>query len=110
MRSIFTFCTLSALFSSLFIPLLRPELLDYLMSWEPFHISALAIITLLGAEEVDRAVGRFANAGITAALPLLGAFRLAGNNFVQPIPGFVLYNVSDGITTTDLTGWFCRWL
>lgn len=38
------------------------------------------------------------------------AFKIAGNDLVQPIPGFTLYNVTDDIMATDLTGWFSRWL
>jgi hypothetical protein len=85
-------------------------LLDYLPSWHPFHIDALGIVTLLGAEQVDQAVGRLARTPLTACLPLLGAYKIAGNDIVKPISGFTLYNITDGIMATDLNGWFCRWL
>ena len=85
-------------------------LFHYLERWAPFRIDALGLVTLLGAERVDQVVGRLAHHRLTSYLPLLGAFKIAGNDFVQPIPGFVLYNVTDGIVATDLSGWFCRWL
>jgi len=85
-------------------------LLDYLAFWAPFHIDALGIITLFGADEVDKAVGRLARNRYTAGLPLLGAFKIAGNSIVNPQPGFVLHNTSDQILATDVTGWFARWL
>ncbi|KAM0418759.1 hypothetical protein ACHAPT_012357 [Fusarium lateritium] len=85
-------------------------LLDHLLSWGPFRIDALGIVTLIGADQVDQAVGRLARNPVTRFLPLLGAYKIAGNDFVQPIAGFKLYNVTDGILATDLDGWFCRWL
>lgn len=79
-------------------------------SWAPFRIDALGIVTILGADQTDLVVGRLARTGFTGLLPLLGAFRVADNSIVKPIPGFVLYNVSDGILANDITGWFARWL
>ena len=55
--------------------------------------------TLLGASEMDEALG-----GLVRYLSLLGAFVIAGNDIVKPIPGFTLYNVSDGIQATDIAG------
>jgi hypothetical protein len=85
-------------------------LLYYLGNWAPFRIDALGIVTLLGAEQIDLAVGRLARNRFTGCLPVLAAFKIAGNDIVQPIPGFVLYNVTDGIMATDIVGWFSRWL
>ncbi|KAL9617162.1 MAG: hypothetical protein Q9160_008016 [Pyrenula sp. 1 TL-2023] len=65
---------------------------------------------MLGAEEVDRAIGRLVGNPFADFLPLLGAFVVAGNRFVQPVPGIVLYNISDGIMATDVSGWLTRWL
>lgn len=78
-------------------------LLNYLVSWAPFHIDALGIVTFLGAEQIDQAVGRLARNRFTSCLPLLGAYKIAGNDIVKPIPGFTLYNITDGILATDLT-------
>lgn len=65
---------------------------------------------MLGAEEVDSAIGRLVGNPWVEYLPLLGAFVVAGNRFVQPVPGLVLYNISDGIMATDVSGWLARWL
>jgi hypothetical protein len=43
-------------------------------------------------------------------LPMFAALVVAGNKIIEPIPGFTLYNISDGILATDLFGWFVRWL
>ena len=43
-------------------------------------------------------------------LPLLGAFVIASNDIVKPIPGFTLYNATDGIMATDIASWFSRWI
>lgn len=29
---------------------------------------------------------------------------------MESMPGFTLYNMTDGIKGVDVTGWFCRWL
>jgi hypothetical protein len=78
--------------------------------WAPFHIDALGLVTILGVTEVDYAVGRLVQSYFTDCLPLLGAYTIASNQVTEPIPGFVLYNITDGIVATDLTGWFTRWL
>ena len=28
---------------------------------------------------------------------------------MEPIPGFILYNITEGVKATDLTAWFTRW-
>ena len=85
-------------------------LLSYIKQWSPFRIDALGIVTMLGAAEVDHTVGRLVRSRYTDFLPLLGAYTLASNQITRPIPGFVLYNITDGIMATDLNGWFTRWL
>jgi hypothetical protein len=74
------------------------------------HIDALGLVTLLGAEEMDRSIGRLVPSLYLDYLPLLGAFVVAGNRFVVKKPGFALCNISAGIMTTELAGWFSRWL
>ena len=79
-------------------------------TWSPFRIDALGLVTMLGTEEVDSAVGRLIENPWVEYLPMLGAFVLAGNRFTQPKSGNVLYNISDGIMATDVAGWLSRWL
>ncbi|MCJ1323574.1 hypothetical protein MMC10_000235 [Thelotrema lepadinum] len=84
--------------------------LTWLGDWSPFRLDALGIVTLLGAEEVNRAIGRLISSPVTDYLPLLGAFVAAGDNISDPIPGFRLYNIRDGIVAQDVAPWFARWL
>lgn len=65
---------------------------------------------MLGAEEVNQSVGHLQRRRYTEYLPLLAAFVIAGNRFTAEQPGFVIYNLTDGITSTELKGWFTRWL
>lgn len=85
-------------------------MLEVIRRWAPFRIDALGIVTIVGAEEVDRAIGRLVPNNIADFLPLLGAFVICGNRFVQPVVGNAIYNVTDGIMATDVAGWFSRWL
>lgn len=85
-------------------------MLESVAKWNPFRIDALGLVTMIGAEEIDRAVGRLIDNPIVGYLPFLGAYVIAGNRFVQPVPGVVLYNVTDGIMATDVAGWLSRWL
>jgi len=78
--------------------------------WSPFKIDALGLVTILGLDEIDRSFGCLTRSWLTDWLPYLGAHVVASNRFTLPIPGFTLYNVSDGIVATDLTGWLSRWL
>jgi hypothetical protein len=81
-----------------------------LMTWQPFKIDALGLVTLIGAEEVNRAVGRLVQSRYTTFLPLLGAYLIAGNQFTVAGPGYNLYNITDAVTTSSISGWFGRWL
>lgn len=85
-------------------------LLTRFESWAPFRVDALGIVTILGADQMDLVLGRLAHTGFSTFLPLLGAYKAADNSIVKPIPGFTLYNVSDGVLATDINGWFARWL
>ncbi|KAI1441572.1 hypothetical protein F5Y02DRAFT_399168 [Annulohypoxylon stygium] len=84
--------------------------LAYLSNWEPFRIDALGLVTLIGAEEVNRSVGRLVQSRYTKYMPLLGAHLIADNQFTAMTSGFQLYNVSDAITTPGLSAWLTRWL
>ncbi|KAF3920311.1 hypothetical protein AA313_de0210061 [Arthrobotrys entomopaga] len=86
------------------------DALQPLKNWSPFEIDALGLITIVGITEVDRAVGRLVKSSFAEFAPLLGAFTVASNQITETIPGFTLYNITDGIKATDLTGWFTRWL
>lgn len=89
---------------------LKTMSLQYLRKWAPFQIDALGLITLLGADEVDRAVGRLTRSHVTDWLPFLGVYKISSNSITEPIPGFRLFNITDGLLASDVTGWFSRWL
>ncbi|MCJ1384635.1 hypothetical protein MMC17_007753 [Xylographa soralifera] len=81
-----------------------------LQDWDPIHIDALGIITLLGADDVSFAFGRLAANRYNSFLPTVGAYVFAANTFTTPIQGFQVYNIDDSIYTSDVPGWFARWL
>ncbi len=85
-------------------------LLSSIKSWAPFKIDALGLVTMLGAMELDTAIGRLVHSRYTEYVPLLAPHIIAGNSIIKPMAGFVLYNITDGMVATDLAGWFCRWL
>ncbi|KAK3052511.1 hypothetical protein LTR09_006365 [Extremus antarcticus] len=80
------------------------------MSWSPFRLDALRLVTLLGADEVARAIGSWMHNSLTDYLPVLGAFKVVSDQIAAFEPGFSLYNISDGIWLTELAPWFTRWL
>ncbi|OJJ94695.1 hypothetical protein ASPACDRAFT_55617 [Aspergillus aculeatus ATCC 16872] len=63
-----------------------------LQSWEPFHIDALGVLSLLGAEALDTSVGRLVASKWLEYMPLLAGFVIASMH------------------TTDLAPWFSRWV
>lgn len=81
-----------------------------LSRWAPFKIDALGLVTLLGQEEVNVKLGRLVREGYLDFMPLLGAFVIAGDLFRDRQAGFNLYNITSGITTPEMAGWFTRWL
>jgi hypothetical protein len=81
-----------------------------LLKWSPFKIDALGLVTLLGAEEVNGSVGRLVRSTWFEYFPLLGAFVIAGDAFRSKVAGFNLYNITQGIHTTDMAAWLTRWL
>ncbi|KAI1073743.1 hypothetical protein F5B20DRAFT_494051 [Whalleya microplaca] len=84
-----------------------------LSSWAEstnLQVDALGLVTMLGSEEIDRSVGRLVSSRYVEYLPFLGAFVIASNRFMQKKPGFTLYNFTSGIQTTELAGWFTRWI
>ena len=81
-----------------------------LHGWQPFHIDALGLVTFLGSEEVNLYVGRLVPSRWLEYMPLLGAFVIAGDRFKEKKHSFNIYNISSGITTSDLSSWFTRWM
>jgi hypothetical protein len=84
--------------------------LHRIFPWQPFRLDALGLVTLLGAEEVSRAIGGLQHSMLTEYLPLMGAYMVAGNRFTEPLPGYKAYNITDGIIPPSLNGAFTRWL
>lgn len=84
--------------------------LRYLASWSPFRLDALGLLTMLGGPEMSRAIGHLAFNQFTEFLPTLGAYTTPSNDFVEPLSGFTLYNITDSIFSTTFAGWFSRWL
>lgn len=78
----------------------------WLRKWTPFKIDASGLVTILGADEVNQFVGRLSRSRLTEYLPLVSSFVIANDGITSAIPGFELYNKSDGIRATDFTGWF----
>ena len=69
-----------------------------LIKWSPFRLDALGLVTLIGADEVNQAVGRLVYSRYTTFLPLLGQYLISGNQFTTAVPGFTLYNLTDATT------------
>lgn len=65
---------------------------------------------MLGAEEIDASVGRLLPSRYVEFLPYLGAFILAGDRFRTKPSGFTVYETKGGVKSTELSGWFARWL
>ncbi|GAB1309867.1 hypothetical protein MFIFM68171_00077 [Madurella fahalii] len=82
----------------------------WLLGWAPIKIDALGLVTLLGAEEINKKLGQLCVSRITEFLPLVGSHVVADNSFASPLNGFTVYNITDGICATDVVGWFARWL
>ncbi|KAJ5903486.1 hypothetical protein N7504_005869 [Penicillium tannophilum] len=84
--------------------------LSYLSRWEPFKFDALGLVTIFGAKEMSTSIGNLTYSWATAWVPILGSYAVANDEIAAPEPGFVLYNITDGIMATDIAAWFTRWL
>ena len=84
--------------------------LNQVRSWAPFKIDALGLVTLLGAGQVDQAVGRLSRNRFIDHLPFLAINVIAGDDINLAQPGYAVYNFSDAIMTSQLAPWFTRWL
>ncbi|VUC37995.1 unnamed protein product, partial [Clonostachys rosea] len=91
-------------------PTTRMQSLEGLRDWAPVRIDALGLVTILGARSANRVLGQYTTNRFTDWLPLLAAHVIATDEIAEPQSGFALYNITDGIMATDLTGWFTRWL
>ena len=79
-------------------------------NWTPFKIDALGLVTLLGASQVDQAVGRLSRNRFIDHLPFLAINVVAGDDITEAQPGYAVYNFSDAVVTAQLAPWFTRWL
>jgi hypothetical protein len=77
--------------------------------WAPFKIDALGLITLLGTDAIRKILGQLVNSP-WEYFPLLAGHIVADNSIAEPIPGFILYNITEGTVAKDLNAWFTRWL
>lgn len=97
---------LLALFEFIFIK----NLSGFLSKWVPLNFPALGFFALFAPKEMDTAIGNLSPSYATEYLPVLGSYTVAKDDFAASQPGFVLYNLTDGIVTTDVSAWFTRWL
>ncbi|KAF2872907.1 hypothetical protein BDV95DRAFT_605498 [Massariosphaeria phaeospora] len=70
----------------------------------------LGLIPLLGAASLQQAFGRLVHSPFAEFFPTLADYIFASNAFAEPIPGFALYNITEGVRATELSAWFTRWL
>ena len=68
------------------------------------------LVTIFGAKEMNTSIGNLTHNWATTWLPVLGSYAVANDEIAAPEPGFVLYNITDGIMATDVAAWFTRWL
>ncbi|KAJ5520076.1 hypothetical protein N7463_000529 [Penicillium fimorum] len=87
-----------------------PPEIPSLSKWDPFQLDALGLLTIFGAKEMNTAVGNLVQSSVTDWLPVLGSYTVANDDILRPEPGYVLYNITDGIMATDISAWFTRWL
>ena len=84
---------------------------ERLLHFRPFQLDALGIVTLLGATQIDHAVGALSRNWIFEWMPLMGEYVFATNQFTQPFShGIEMYNITDGIAVNQFAAWFARWL
>lgn len=86
------------------------QMLTNALKWVPFDFPALGFFALFAPKEMDTAIGNLASSWATDFLPALGSYTVAKDDFATSQPGFVLYNLTDGIMTTYVAAWFTRWL
>jgi hypothetical protein len=75
----------------------------------PVSVGALGFITGLGASPIDKTLGRLVYSPLEY-FPLLAGHIFADDSVAEAIPGFALYNITEGASATNLSPWFTRWL
>jgi len=78
--------------------------------WAPFKLDALGIIALLGTDSLRQSISRLVHNDLAEYLPLLAPQIIADNTITNTVPGFTLYNITDGVLAIDLSAWVARWL
>lgn len=76
--------------------------LAHLSKWAPFQFDALGLVTIFGAKEMSTSIGNLAYSWATDWVPVLGSYAVTNDEIAAPEPGFVLYNITDGIMATDV--------
>jgi hypothetical protein len=78
--------------------------LGYIRNWSErsFKFDAISILSILGAGEVDQAVGTLTKRRYTECLPLLAGQFIASNSFTSGLPGLTLYVLDVGMKRMEL--------
>jgi hypothetical protein len=77
------------------------------------HIGVLyheKILTIFGAKEMNAAIGDLVQSSVTNWLPVLASYTVVNDDILKPEPGYVLYNITDGIVVTQVSARFTCWL
>jgi hypothetical protein len=84
--------------------------LGFIKDWSErsFKFDAISILAILGSSEVDQAVGTLMRRRYTEFLPLLAGQVIASNSFTSSLRGFIMYNLTDVVKTTELNESFAR--
>jgi hypothetical protein len=68
------------------------------------------ILTIFGAKEMNAAIGNLVQSSVTNWLPVLASYTVVNDDILKPEPGYVLYNITDGIVVTQVSAQFTCWL
>ena len=63
----------------------------YLNGWAPFRIDALGLMKFVGTEAVNKKVGGLVQSRYTKSLSLLGAYLIAGYQFMTVLSEFMFF-------------------
>lgn len=86
------------------------RVIEHVKSSTPAQLSYVApCLALFTAGILDGVLGRMTG-NLFTWLPLAAPHTVLTRQITSPQPGFLLYNISDGVVTQDLAGWFTRWL
>lgn len=87
-----------------------PAVLPNVKAWRPFDLDAVGLLTLLGVNTLQKSLGRLVQHPWAESFPLLAGHAIPDNLIFEPISGFNLYNITDGIHVFGVNAWFARWL